>query len=57
MFEKMFEKMLRKALKEKRSTMVCSTEMLYARKMLQISVFEDSTKNCILIPRKPGSED
>ena len=29
----MFEKMFEKALKEKRSTMVCSTEMLYARKM------------------------
>ena len=28
----MFEKMFEKALKEKRLTMVCPTEMLYARK-------------------------
>ena len=29
----MFEKRFEKALKEKRSTMVCSTEIIYARKM------------------------
>ena len=33
MFEKIFEKMFEKAPKEKRSTMVCSTEMLYAWKI------------------------
>ena len=31
--------------------------LFFTPPMLQISVFEDSTENCILEPRKPRSED